>query len=62
VVAEAEGYTVTPVTLAEGKGADLRVLDAGRAIMTIRNGKIVTDDEGLTIPDATRAGPYTNFK
>jgi len=30
--------------------------------MTIRNGKIVTDDEGLTIPDATRAGPYTNFK
>jgi len=62
VVAEAEGYTVMPATAAEGVAADLTVLDTGRAIMTIRNGKIVTDDEGLTISDATRAGPYSNFK
>lgn len=61
VVAEIEGYVV-PVKVAEGMAADLTVLDGGRTIMTIRNGKIVTDDEGLTIPDATRAGPYSNFK
>jgi len=62
VVAEVEGYDVAPATLAEGTVADVTVLEAGRAILTIRNGKIVTDDEGLTIPDVTRAGPYSNFK
>ena len=62
VVVEAEGYAVTPATAAAGMAADLRVLDGGRAIMVIRSGKIVTDDEGLTIPDTTRAGPYSNFK
>jgi dihydroorotase len=62
VVAEAEGYTVMPATVAEGTAANLTVLDAGRTIMTIRNGRVVTDDEGLTIPDVSRAGPYTNFK
>jgi dihydroorotase len=61
VVAELEGYVV-PAKLAEGMPADLTVQDTGRTIMTIRNGKIVTDDEGLTITDTTRAGPYTNFK
>ena len=30
--------------------------------MTIRNGKVITDDDGLTIPDVSRAGPYSNFK
>lgn len=62
VVAEAEGYDVMPTTFAEGTIADVTLRDAGRIIMTIRNGKIVADDEGLTIPDVSRAGPYSNFK
>ena len=62
VVAEAEGYAVMPATVAEGTAANLTLLDQGRTIMTIRNGKVVTDDLGLTIPDVSRAGPYTNFK
>lgn len=62
VVAEAEGYELAPSSLTEGMAADLTLLHSRRIIMTIRNGKIITDDEGLTIPDATRAGPYSNFK
>jgi dihydroorotase len=31
-------------------------------LMTVRNGVIVWDREGLSIPDAGRAGNYTNFK
>jgi hypothetical protein len=42
--------------------ADLTLLKASRVVMTIRNGKVITDDEGLTIPDVSRAGPYSNFK
>ena len=47
-------------------------LDSGRArldatrrfrcLVTVRNGVIVWDSEGLSIPDAGRAGSYTNFK
>jgi dihydroorotase len=33
-----------------------------RCLLTVRNGVIVFDSEGLSIPDASRAGPYTNFK
>ena len=62
IVAEAEGYDVLPANLAEGMAADLTLLKAGRVVMTIRNGKVITDDEGLTIPDVSRAGPYSNFK
>src|SRR5438046_1476049 len=62
VVAEAEGYELGPSTLAEGMAADLTLLHSRRIIMTIRNGKVISDDEGLTIPDASRAGPYSNFK
>jgi len=62
VVAETEGYSVMPAALAEGAAANFAVLDSGRTIMTVRNGRVVTDDEGLTIPDVSRAGPYTNFK
>jgi hypothetical protein len=62
VVAEAEGYEVAPAKLSEGIAADLTLLKAGRVAMTIRNGKVITDDEGLTIPDVSRAGPYSNFK
>ena len=62
VVAEAEGYEVAPANLAEGMAADLTLLKAGRIVLSIRNGKVITDDEGLTIPDVSRAGPYSNFK
>jgi dihydroorotase len=31
-------------------------------VLTVRNGQVVWDTEGLSLPDATRAGPYTNFK
>jgi len=40
-------------------------LDATRrfeCLLTVRNGIIVWDAEGLSVPDATRAGPYSNFK
>ena len=62
VVAEAEGYEAAPANLSEGMTADLTLLKAGRMVLTIRNGKVITDDDGLTIPDVSRAGPYSNFK
>jgi dihydroorotase len=40
-------------------------LDANRrfhCVLTVRNGAIVWDSEGLSIPDTIHAGPYTNFK
>jgi predicted amidohydrolase len=40
-------------------------LDATRrfhCLLTVRNGVIVWDSEGLSTPDTTKAGPYTNFK
>ena len=33
-----------------------------RCVLTVRNGVVVWDSEGLSIPDTIRAGPYTNFK
>lgn len=33
-----------------------------RCLLTVRNGAIVWDSEGLGIPDTLKAGPYTNFK
>jgi predicted amidohydrolase len=33
-----------------------------RCVLTVRNGAIVWDSEGLSITDTIRAGPYTNFK
>jgi predicted amidohydrolase len=62
VVAEAEGYEAAPGKLAEGMVADMTLLRANRTVMTIRNGRIITDDDGLTVPDVSRAGPYSNFK
>ena len=62
VVIEAEGYEIRPAALAENGSADLSMLDAGRTILTVRTGKMTTDDLGLSIPDVSRAGPYTNFK
>jgi predicted amidohydrolase len=40
-------------------------LDANRrfhCVLTVRNGAIVWDSEGLSISDTNHAGPYTNFK
>ena len=62
MVAEAEGYEAAPANLSEGMTADLTLIEASRIILTIRNGKVITDDEGLTIPDLGRAGPYSHFK
>jgi predicted amidohydrolase len=61
-VIEAEGYEIKPAALAESGIADLTLLDAGRAVLTVRSGKIIMDDLGLSVPDVIRAGPYTNFK
>jgi dihydroorotase len=33
-----------------------------RCVLTIRNGKVVWDAEGLTVSDWQDAGPYSNFK
>jgi predicted amidohydrolase len=40
-------------------------LDANRrfrCLLTMRNGVIVWDSEGLSLRDTSKAGPYTNFK
>jgi dihydroorotase len=54
---------VTPV---EGAAADIAVIEiAGqerRCVLAVRGGRIVFDSAGLTIPDVSRAGPYSNFK
>jgi dihydroorotase len=33
-----------------------------RCVLTIRNGAIVWDSDGLSVPDWIKAGPYTNFR
>lgn len=61
--------------LTEGGPADIAVLElltgkfdslGGdrklRCILTIRNGVVVWDTEGLSAPDWIKAGPYSNFK
>ncbi len=62
VVAEADGYQITPATITEGGAADFELVDSGHVIMVVRGGKVRTDDLGLTIPDVSRAGPYSNFR
>jgi dihydroorotase len=62
-------------TLTEGATADIAVLEVQtgrfdslggdrklRCILTIRNGAVVWDSEGLSAPDWIKAGPYSNFK
>jgi dihydroorotase len=52
--------------LSEGGAADIAVFDElnerQRCLLGIRGGRIVWDTEGLSIPDISRAGPYSNFK
>jgi predicted amidohydrolase len=62
VLVEAEGYEASPGGLQEGAAADVQLLSGGQAILIIRGGRIIRDDEGLSIPDVIRAGPYSNFK
>ena len=77
VVIEAEGYDLKHAGgaapcgvataagrtgLAEGAGADIVLLEGQRCVLGIRGGRVVWDTEGLSIPDVSRAGPYTNFK
>jgi dihydroorotase len=54
-------------TLKDGSQADVAVLTVDgdrqlRCVMTVRNGSVVWDSEGLAAPDVTTMGPYTNFK
>jgi hypothetical protein len=52
--------------LLQGMTADLALLETvnekQRCVLGIRGGRIVWDTEGLSIPDVSRAGPYSNFK
>jgi dihydroorotase len=52
-------------TLKVGVPADIAVLAGDRQLrcaMTIRNGSVVWDNDGLAAPGYTTMGPYTNFK
>ena len=62
LVVEAEDYQVAPAGLQQGVAADIRLLDGTRTIMIVRDGRIITDDEGLSVADVSHAGPYSNFK
>jgi dihydroorotase len=33
-----------------------------RAALTVRNGRVVFDEDGLSTADVSKAGPYSNFK
>src|SRR5215467_4622571 len=50
----------------EGGTADLALIEStnqeGRCVLGIRGGRVVFDSVGLSIPDVSRAGPYSNFK
>jgi len=52
--------------LSEGSAADIALFEVTnerqRCVLGIRGGRIVWDTEGLSIPDVSRAGPYSNFK
>jgi dihydroorotase len=60
VVVEAEGYSLR--SLNQDGAADLTLLDGNRPILIVQAGKIIRDDEALSIPDVSRAGVYSNFK
>lgn len=53
-------------TLTEGSPADIALFETVggriRCVLTVRNGAIVWDSEGLAATDWIKAGPYTNFK
>jgi predicted amidohydrolase len=62
-------------TLSEGAVADIALVELERGkfprlqgdrrlrcVLTVRNGAIVWDTDGLGAPDQVKAGPYSNFK
>ncbi len=63
---------VADVAVLEVQKGKFGFLDSGHArmdaarrfhcLLTVRDGVIVWDSDGLSIPDASRAGPYSNFK
>lgn len=60
------------IALIERREGKFGFLDSGHArlmgdkklfcVMTVRNGQVVWDTEGLSMTDTGRAGPYSNFK
>jgi dihydroorotase len=50
----------------QGGTADLALIESAdqerRCVLGIRGGRVVFDSVGLSIPDVSRAGPYSNFK
>jgi len=63
---------IADVAIIEQQTGKFGYLDSGRAkligdkklacVLTVRNGQVVWDTEGLSLPDTSAAGPYTNFK
>ncbi|MEP6538351.1 MAG: amidohydrolase family protein, partial [Bryobacteraceae bacterium] len=55
-------------TLSEGSVADIALLELQpggrrlRCVLTVRNGAVVWDSEGLAATDWIKAGPYSNYK
>jgi dihydroorotase len=64
--------SVADISLFEVQKGKFGYLDSGharltgdqriRCVLTVRNGSVVWDSEGLNAPDWMKAGPYTNFK
>jgi dihydroorotase len=52
--------------LTPGSAADVALFEIGtgrlRCVLTLRNGNVVWDSDGLATTDWVKAGPYTNFK
>ena len=63
---------VADIAVLEVRKGQFALLDSGhaklttdkeiRCVLTVRNGKIVWDSEGLSLTDWRDAGPYSNFK
>jgi dihydroorotase len=63
---------IADIALIEQQTGKFGYLDSGHGkligdrklvcVLTVRNGQVVWDTEGLSLPDAARAGPYSNFK
>jgi dihydroorotase len=63
---------VADIAVVELQRGQFAFLDSGRAkligdkslrcVLTVRNGKVLWDTEGLSLTDWQKAGPYSNFK
>ena len=64
--------SIADIALLEQQTGKFGFLDSGHGkligdrklfcVLTVRNGQVVWDTEGLSLPDVSRAGPYSNFK